>query len=164
MAFKLIGHHDAAQVGMFFKPDAEQVKHLAFVIVRAGPYGGDRFDLGACLFKHDAQADAFFERVRQQVIAQLETGGGREPVDGSQVVKEVVSGGFQGDGGGANLLRRNGQREFPEVELGIDQRIGIPARDGLDGRMMREPFKHCGFPHECVGLSHLKDPPCPGSS
>jgi hypothetical protein len=39
MALPIVGHHDAAQVGMAFKADAEQIEDFALVVVGAGPDG-----------------------------------------------------------------------------------------------------------------------------
>ena len=47
MAFPVLGHHDAAQVGVTVEVNAEEVEDLALVEVGGGPDGGDAVDEGS---------------------------------------------------------------------------------------------------------------------
>src|ERR1700677_37173 len=104
MPLKLFRHHNAAQIGVLLEANAEQVEDFTLVIVGSGPHWGDGLDGGAGFVEKNAQPDALFQRVRQNVIAQLKSRRGGEPVDGGHIVKEVIAGGEYCSVGGGDFL------------------------------------------------------------
>ena len=121
MPLPIVGHHDAAQIGMAFKANAEQIEDFALVKVGRGPDRSDGLDGGSASSSITRSRMCSLNAWERMMVAQLKARRSREPVYRGHILKKVVAGRLHGGRGGANLIRRNGQRQFVEVESCIDQ-------------------------------------------
>src|SRR5271163_3113665 len=101
MAFPLIGHHDAAQVGMAAEAYSEQIPNFTLVEVGRWPFGSNAFHFCVEAIDHDAEAEALLEAVGKDVIGHLEAWFAGIPVHTGDVDQEVIACGFQSAADGA---------------------------------------------------------------
>ena len=92
VAVPVVGHHDAGEARVAGEVDAEEVEDFALVEVGGGPDGGDGVDGEVVAVDAGDEADALFQRVREDMIGDLEARLGGVPVDGGDVFEEVVAG------------------------------------------------------------------------
>src|SRR3981081_3530310 len=91
MPIPVLRHHDAAQVGMAAKVNAEQVEDLALVKVRRGPDRGDAVECRIAAVETDDETKPLFQRHREYVVGNLKARLRGIPVHGSDVFEEVVA-------------------------------------------------------------------------
>src|ERR1017187_79136 len=155
MALPVFGHHDAREARVAGKVDAEEVEYLALVKVRRGPDGGDGIECEIGGVEPDGQANPLPQTVRDDVVGELETRLLRIPVDGGEVLEEVVAGGLDLSGGGDDRLLRHGDGELFAVELGVGCEVG----KCFDGGVLRHRLEDGGGAHEGGrGVVHYKSP------
>src|ERR1700743_775749 len=95
MPFPVFRHHDATQVGMAAKMNAEQVENLALIEVRSRPRRGNAVDRRGVTVEPNDQADSSFKGKKEKVIDDLETRLGRIPIDRSDIFNKGIAVSFQ---------------------------------------------------------------------
>src|SRR5882757_4639411 len=115
MPIPVFGHHDAAQVGVAAEVNAEQVEDLALVKVSRGPDWCDAVEGRRVAVETDDKAQTFFQRHGKNVINDLEARLGGIPVDGGDILEEVVTGPLYGFAGRDDAFARDGDRQLVAV-------------------------------------------------
>ena len=105
------------------------------------------------------EADALLQRVREDVIGDLEAGLGGVPVDGGDVFEEVVAGGLEGLAGRDDVLGGDGEGQFVAVELGVGGEV-CRATDGRDVGMRGEDGFGAERRWRASGVVHVRGLPC----
>src|SRR6476646_1957652 len=142
MSRPLFRHKDATQIWVSFEAYAKKVEDFAFVIVGARPDRGDGLDCRIGTGDEGTQADALLIAVGKNVVAQLEAGFGREPVDSGDIFEEVVPCSLHGGRRLADGFGNDGEREFVAVKQGVSQSISVPGNNCLDSWVVGEAFQH----------------------
>src|SRR5271170_1765347 len=135
MAFPLVRQHDAAQVGVPGKADAEEIEDLALVEVSRRPDMGNAIDDWIVAGQKRPQPDALLHGVRKNVIADLKARFARVPIDRGHVFEEVVACGLNDPGRLTDVIWRNGEGEFVAVPDRVDDRLALPGQKGSDRRI-----------------------------
>src|ERR1700752_3096776 len=119
MAFPLIGHHDAAQVGMASEAYSEEVPDFALIEISRWPFGSDAIHFSVEAIDQDAEAEALFQAVGEDVIGHLEAWLAGVPVDAGDVDQEVIAPGLEGTADRAKVVAVDPQGQFATVEAGV---------------------------------------------
>ena len=119
MAFPIVRHQDAEQVGMIAEADAEQIEDFALVPVGAAPDAGDRIDLGiGARQRGTSRAGARLRSMRVQVVDDFEARLGGIPVDrGDRAQADELLVVLQEAADAGDFRRRDFERQFAEFEL-----------------------------------------------
>src|ERR1700685_4094946 len=125
MAFPLIGHHDAAQVGMATEAYSEQVPNFALIEVSRWPFGSDAFHFWVEGIDHDAEAEALLEAVGEDVIGDLEAWFAGAPVHASDIGQEVIARGLEGAAHRAEVVAVDPEGELSAIEAGVGDAGGL---------------------------------------
>ncbi len=124
--------------------DAEEVEDFALVEVGGGPDGGNGVDAGIVAGDAGVDADALLEAHAEDGVGDLEAGRCRSvrgiPVDSGDVFEEVVAGILGGLGGGADVLRSDGEGEFFAVPLGVEDEVLECANGDVVGQCFGDGF------------------------
>src|ERR1700693_2034288 len=118
MAFPLIGHHDAAQVGMAAEAYSEQIPNFALIEVGRWPFGSDAFHFRLEGIDQDAEAEALLEAVGKDVIGHLEAWFAGIPVHAGDVDQEVIARGFEGAAHRAEVVAVDPEGQLTAIEAG----------------------------------------------
>src|ERR1700693_2730790 len=116
MAFPLIGHHDATQVGVTAEAYSEQIPNFALIEVGRWPFGSNAFHFWLEAIDHDAEAEAFLQAVGEDVIGHLEAWFAGVPVHAGDVDQEVIAGGFEGAAHWAEVVAVDPQGQLTVIE------------------------------------------------
>src|SRR5271163_3962139 len=119
MAFPLIGHHDAAQVGMAAEAYSEQIPDFALIEVSRWPFGSDAVHFCIEGINHYTEAEALLQAVGKDVIGHLEAGFAGVPVHAGDVDQEIIARGFKSTAHGAKVIAVDPQGQLTEVEAGV---------------------------------------------
>ena len=104
---------------MAAEADAEEVEDFALVEVCRGPDGSDAVDDAIFAIEPDDEAHALLQRMRKDVIGDLEARLGGVPVDRGDVFEEVVAGLLARPAGGDDVLAGDGDGQLVAVEFGV---------------------------------------------
>jgi hypothetical protein len=138
MAGPILGHQDAAQIGVAGKPDAEQIKDLALAPVRGGPDSGDTFDYGSLARKKTLQSQPLFALVGKQMIDDFKARFCGPPINrcnvGEKTIAAVV---FEYRRDPTDARRSDPKRPLATLAAAVQHhsRLQLQQRSGI---------RHCG--------------------
>jgi hypothetical protein len=140
-ALPVVGHHDAAQVGMPFKANAEKIEDLALVKIGRGPDRCDRLDRRASPSASPAAGCAPYIEC-ERMCSSTESAARKGTSPPRSCPRRSCSRPPAPWPAPARISRGDGQRQLAPVKLRVHQSLGLPGQDGLHRRMLRKPLQH----------------------
>src|SRR6266852_4136373 len=124
MPIPVLGHHDAAEVGVTAEMNAEQVEDLALVKIGGGPDWCDAVQGRGVAVETDDKTQTLFQRHRKDMVGDLEARLRGIPVDGGDVFEKVVAGLQDGLSGSDDVLAGDRDGQLVAVKFCIGSEAG----------------------------------------
>src|SRR5216683_4636876 len=124
MPIPVLGHHDAAEVGVTAEVNAEQVKDLALVKIGGGPDRGNAVNGCIAAVESDDETQPLLQRHGKNVVSDLEARLRGVPVHSGDIFEESVAGLQDGLSSSDDVLASDRDGQFVAVKFCVGSEAG----------------------------------------